>query len=224
MTAIGKEVVKAAAGNSRNGKEVMRLLLGERGTDIQITEEVVKAAVGNFKNGKEVMTLLLEQRGGNAVIIEEVVKAAATSGQEEVIKVIEKILKFPLSEEEWPIAQFYNAAKAGKQYIIQNLLAQGFEPDLKNPRNVSPLWIAATNGYPRVVELLLGTKAVDANSKSISGRPPIFWVAAMGNESVVRFLLQAGADPTLMDKDGRTVLSMVKQYGHNKIAKLLASK
>jgi hypothetical protein len=57
------------------------------------------------------------QRGADVVITEEVVKAAATSSQEEVLKVIEKSLKIPLSKEEWSIAQFYNAAKAGKQDI-----------------------------------------------------------------------------------------------------------
>jgi hypothetical protein len=69
-------VVKAAAGNDRYGKEVMALLLDQRGADIVITEEVVKAAVGNYSNGKEVMALLLDQRGADVVITEEVVKAA----------------------------------------------------------------------------------------------------------------------------------------------------
>jgi len=47
------EVVKAAAGNSGNGKEVMSLLLEGRGTEITIMEEVVKAAAGNGSDGKE---------------------------------------------------------------------------------------------------------------------------------------------------------------------------
>ena len=77
LTIISEEVVKAAAGNSRNGKEVMTLLLEQREADVMITEEVVKAAAGNSGNGKEVMTLLLEQRGADVMITEEVVKAAA---------------------------------------------------------------------------------------------------------------------------------------------------
>jgi hypothetical protein len=40
---IKKEVVKAAAGNPRNGKKVMTLLLQERGSEFKIAEEVVKA-------------------------------------------------------------------------------------------------------------------------------------------------------------------------------------
>jgi ankyrin repeat protein len=51
-------VLKAAAGNSESGKEVMALLLDRRGDQITITEDVVKAAAGNYESGKEVMALL----------------------------------------------------------------------------------------------------------------------------------------------------------------------
>jgi predicted Fe-Mo cluster-binding NifX family protein len=73
---IPVEVVIVAAGNYRNGKEVMALLLDRQGADIPITEEVVKAAAGNY-NGKEVMALLLDRRGVDVVITEEVVMVAA---------------------------------------------------------------------------------------------------------------------------------------------------
>lgn len=54
-----KEVVKAAAGNWSNGKEVMALLLQEQGSEAEITEEVVQAVAWNRGSGKGVMTLLL---------------------------------------------------------------------------------------------------------------------------------------------------------------------
>jgi hypothetical protein len=41
------KVVKAAAGNWRNGKEVMALLLDQRGPEVKITEDVVKEAASN---------------------------------------------------------------------------------------------------------------------------------------------------------------------------------
>jgi hypothetical protein len=252
---VTEEVVKAAAGNERSGKEVMTLLLEQRGAnvaisedvvmaaagngdsgkvmslllerckdEVKISEEVLKAAAGNEESGKEILMLLLEWRGPNVILTKDVVKAAATSGQEKVLKVIEKRLEALLSPDDWLVAQFYNAAKAGYKDTIQKLLTQGVEPDLQNPRKVSPLWVAATNGHLRVVELLLGTNAVDINSKSIAGRPPIFWASARGYEDVVRLLLEAGADPSLMDEDERNAISMAKQYGHNKIVKMLAGK
>jgi hypothetical protein len=78
---VTKQVVRAAAKNYRNGKEVMALLLDQRGDQITITEDVVKAAARNRGNGKEVMALLLDQRGDQITITEDVVKAAA--GNEE---------------------------------------------------------------------------------------------------------------------------------------------
>jgi hypothetical protein len=49
---VTEDVVKAAASNERNGKEVMALLLDRRGDQIQITEDVVKAAASNMEMGK----------------------------------------------------------------------------------------------------------------------------------------------------------------------------
>jgi len=221
-TLIEEHVVKAAAGNEETGKEVMMLLLEQRGADVVITEEVVKAAAGNWGSGKELMILLLEQRGADVMITEDVIAAAATSGQEEVLRFITEHLQVSPSKEQRLVAQFYNAAKSGIEDTIQRLLEEGVEPDLKNPYQISPLWIAAAKGHTRVVQLLLGTKLVSVNSKSISRRPPIFWAAANGYEDVVGLLLEAGADPSVMDKDGQTPLSMATRYGHAKIAKMLS--
>ncbi|KAH6665987.1 hypothetical protein B0J14DRAFT_678599 [Halenospora varia] len=52
LTVIAEEVVKAAAGNWASGREVMMLLLEQRGADVVITEEVVKAAAGNWDSGE----------------------------------------------------------------------------------------------------------------------------------------------------------------------------
>ena len=153
-----------------------------------ITEEVVKAAAGNEESGKEVMTLLLEQRGADVMITEEVMKAAATCGQDGVLKIIEEIFKISPSKEERSIAQFYNAAKFEKTNITQKLLAEGVKPDLQNSRHVFPLWISAANGHLGVVQVLLRTKIVDVNAKSISERSPIFEAAARGYKNIVRLL------------------------------------
>jgi hypothetical protein len=58
---ITEEIVKAAAGNWRSGREVMTIRLDRHGADFAITEEVVKAAAENSGNCKEVIALLVEQ-------------------------------------------------------------------------------------------------------------------------------------------------------------------
>ncbi|KAF2194322.1 hypothetical protein K469DRAFT_783362 [Zopfia rhizophila CBS 207.26] len=74
---ITQAVVKAAAKNVRNGKEVMELLLDRRGADILITEAVVEVAISNWGNGKEVMKLLLDRCGPEIPVTEAVVERAA---------------------------------------------------------------------------------------------------------------------------------------------------
>ncbi|KAF6841013.1 ankyrin domain protein [Colletotrichum musicola] len=118
---ITEEVVKAAVGNWQNGEQVIRLLLDRRGDQITITEEVVKAAAGNERNGKEVMELLLDRRGDQITITKEVVKAAATCGQDQVLDMLSQ--QTVRIEEEWCcIVQFYNAAKAGDVWAIEEMI------------------------------------------------------------------------------------------------------
>ena len=152
------------------------------------------------------------------------VTAAATSGQEGVLKLINKQPNTLSFKEKWfSIAGFYNAAKAGDEETVRRLLAQGVEPDLKNPRNVSPLWIAASYGNLAIVEILLDTQAVDINSRCKFGRPPMFWAAAGGYEHVVRLLLERKANPNFADEDGQTPLSIAKQNGHYKVVDMLTA-
>jgi ankyrin repeat protein len=182
-----------------------------------ITEEVVKLIIGQF--GKDVMFFLLEKQGVDIVTTEEGVKLA-TRGQEEeeAFKPIEKYY-VSSSEEKHLFNQFCKAAKDGEQNLIQELLTQGVKPDLRNTQNLSPLWIAVFYGRLGVVKLLLDTKMVDVNLKSVSGRTSIFWAAANGYEDIVKVLLQEGADVSLASKNGQTPLSMAK---NSKIKKMLA--
>ncbi|KAF7171152.1 hypothetical protein CNMCM5623_003581 [Aspergillus felis] len=70
---IHQRVIEAAARNSENGRDIMRLLLEKRRDQIQITEDVVRAAAGNWSCGKDVMALLLDQRRNQVHLTKEVV-------------------------------------------------------------------------------------------------------------------------------------------------------
>ena len=85
---ITKDVVKAAASNGGNGKEVMALLLDRRGDQIQITGDVVRAAASNGGNGKEVMALLLARRGDQIRIPSEAVTLICRSFDSEIVKLL----------------------------------------------------------------------------------------------------------------------------------------
>ncbi|KAK4235549.1 ankyrin repeat-containing domain protein, partial [Achaetomium macrosporum] len=221
---ITEKIVKAAAGNYGSGKEVMALLLDRRGDQIVITEEVVKAAAGNEGSGKEVMALLLDryEEMTAASITEDTMIAAATCGQDRALSLLSQRYSDDFVQDEWRyLAKFYNAAKAGDVRCIERLMHEGIKPDTKNIRGETPLWIAARHGHEAVVEALAQRTDVDVNSLSIAGRSPLFWPSSYGNERVVAILLEAGADPDLMDENGDTAVTIARRNGHERIAKML---
>ena len=221
---ITEEVVKAAAGNLGNGEEVMALLLQERGGDVEITEEVVKAAAGNWGNGDEVMALLLRQRppAVRAYVKEEVYLIASACGQLAVINLLSRHFSHCPIKEEWvTTAKFYIAAKIGDVRSINNILDKGIYPDIANLRGVTPLWISAQRGNTAVVDILIKTRKVDINARSVSGRSPIFWPSARGFDRIVAMLIDAGARTDFIDKEGQTAISMARKHGHCRIVNLL---
>lgn len=74
---VTEDVVKAAAGNTLGGGEMIRLLLGRRDAEVKITEDVVKVAVGNTGSGEEILGLLLDRKDAEVKVTEDIVKAAA---------------------------------------------------------------------------------------------------------------------------------------------------
>jgi AICAR transformylase/IMP cyclohydrolase PurH len=53
LTIISEEMTKASTENKKSGKEVMTLLLEQRGTDVMITEEMMKTVTGNEESEKK---------------------------------------------------------------------------------------------------------------------------------------------------------------------------
>jgi hypothetical protein len=62
---------------------------------------------------------------------------------------------------------------------------------------------------------------VDINSRSISGRAPIFWPSAYGYKEIVRLLVRAGAHLNFQDDNGETAISMARKYGHGAVLNIL---
>jgi ankyrin repeat protein len=95
------------------------------------------------------------------------------------------------------------------------------KPDSKNLRGETPLWIAAANGHNAVVKVLAQRLDVNVNSLSTSRRSPLFWPSCYGYKRVVAILIEAGADPDLVDKNGDTAVTIARKNGQRGIAKVL---
>ncbi|KAK4220683.1 ankyrin repeat-containing domain protein [Podospora fimiseda] len=220
---ITEEVVSILAG--KFGKEVMALLLENRGDDVKITEEVVKAAAGNEGCDEKIIEFLLHQRLSSvrASISEEVYLAASACGQLAVLDLLsDHFSDYPIKNEFVTTAKFYMASKNGDICSIKNLLDDGIYPDTANVRGVTPLWISPAMGNDPIVDILLKTRNVDINSRSISGRSPIFWPSAHGLDTIVAMLIDAGASVDFLDEEGQTAISTARKNGHSRIVDLLS--
>ncbi|KAF2740308.1 hypothetical protein EJ04DRAFT_548375 [Polyplosphaeria fusca] len=217
---ITKEVVVAAAGNFKNGKEVMTLLLDWRRNEVHITQEVVVAAAGNENTGKEVIMLL--KQFAKLQFTNQVIEAAANSGQKDVLHFLEDWTVVDFDKVKcFNIARLYNAAKCGDTTVVHTLIEIGVPFDRRNIRGETPLWQAAQCGHKGVVQLLLGTKAVDVNVRSNAGRTPIFWASANGHAEIVGLLLGDGAEQHYTDEGGRSPLCVARSYGQSKVVDIL---
>ena len=207
---ITEEVVKAVVRNWISGKEVMALLLDQRSDEVKVTEEVLKEAASNELISCKVVQFLHQTVG--IKVTARVIEAAATSGQEQVLGLLDQWDSISGKERWLNISRLYNAAKNGDAATVRQLIDDGIPPDKRNIRGVTPLWRASQFGHKKVVEVLLATSAVDVNVRSIAGRTPLFWAAANGHSEVVRLLLDYGAEQNYTDKDGRSPLSVAQLY------------
>ncbi|OBS15059.1 hypothetical protein FPOA_14076 [Fusarium poae] len=222
---ITEGVVEAAAGNSRSSKEILALLLDKRGDEIQITEGVVKAAAETWTCAR-VLGLLMKTRKSDtiAAITDRVCFAAASCGRLDSLHYLCQHLPRAKIDPCWDsIACFYQAAKSGDVYQLNQLLHEQISFDIKDSEGRTPLWIAAFHRQTDVVRILVRGRHADVNSLSASGQSPIFWPSAYGYEDIIKILVSAGAKSYFIDADGRTAISMARQHGHEKIVRILDS-
>eukprot|EP00956_Cyclotella_meneghiniana_P019953 scaffold34694_cov37-Cyclotella_meneghiniana.AAC.2 len=64
-----------------------------------------------------------------------------------------------------------------------------------------------------VTEMLLSTEGIEVDSQNNYGRTPLHIAASRGNWNVARLLINAGADPTIIDKRGYTPGQVARKRG-----------
>ncbi|KAI0886271.1 uncharacterized protein GGS22DRAFT_187509 [Annulohypoxylon maeteangense] len=218
---ITEKVMITAVMHSRI--EMIESFLKRRGDTI-ITEEIVKAAAGNVYGGKEIMKLFLGERRKSTIafITKKVLIAAAASGDIHMLNLLSRQNNLITVPAEWRcFAELYSAAKSGDADRVEQLIHEGAKLDMKNIEGQTPLWIAVAHERDAVVEVLAHRTGVNVNSVSNTGQSPLLRAAWMGYENIVTILMEAGADPHLMDKDGDTAITMARKFGHKDIVKIL---
>lgn len=81
---------------------------------------------------------------------------------------------------------------------------------------------AADGKLARATELL-NYKAMDINARSTSGATALVYAAFNGHADLVRFLVDRGADKTLLTNKGQSAAALARKYGHDAISDQLES-
>ncbi|KAF3920306.1 Ankyrin-2 [Arthrobotrys entomopaga] len=119
------------------------------------------------------------------------------------------------------------AASVGSDESIKALIDAGADPNPMIASGETALFVAASKGREQAVRILLENGARDSvnHPSVIDQMTPIF--AAIKNRvqhaTIVKLLLDAGAEVNIKDMNGRTPLFEAARRGHHDIIKLLIS-
>ncbi|XP_067653391.1 serine/threonine-protein phosphatase 6 regulatory ankyrin repeat subunit B-like [Haliotis asinina] len=109
------------------------------------------------------------------------------------------------------------AALSGKMDAYDLILKNGGISSLTTPQNDTVLHAACQGGNKAIVRKVIDSFGINTRGKN--GSTPLMRAVVGGRLSVMKFLMSRGADHTLVDKDGLTLLHLACRFGHLDIVK-----
>ena len=109
------------------------------------------------------------------------------------------------------------AAGTGNLDKIIKMVDEGYDYNWKHPQaGYTSLHAAAGNGWSQVLNYLLMLPNIIYDPINATGRSPLHYAARIGHIPSINFLLDAGANPHLLDNGGETPILMAKRIGHKR--------
>ena len=116
--------------------------------------------------------------------------------------------------------QLMQAATAGNEAKVSELLLTLPHPDVSDSTGLTPLMAAAYSGHDRIIKKLLDRQAL-IDRKDSEGYTALMFACKAGKLACVQVLLEYGANVNETDKDNSTPLMFAAQHGYNDIVRYL---
>ncbi|XP_067653771.1 inversin-like [Haliotis asinina] len=115
------------------------------------------------------------------------------------------------------------AAWSGRRDVVEFLVDRGADVSLVDGYGDNVLHFACRGGDLETVKLILSMNVVDINSRGRYSMTPVMRAAWSGRRDVVEFLVDRGADVSLVDRGGDNVLHFACRGGDLETVKLILS-
>jgi ankyrin repeat protein len=125
-----------------------------------------------------------------------------------------------LASAQRPDSKLMDAVGTHDNAAVQQLLAQGGDPNASSKNGRTPLIEAGCAGYMDTTRILLEHGA-DVNAKDNVGWTALFWAAFSRHTDTLRLLIAKGADVNARDNEGRTALFWSSFYGQADVMRVL---
>ena len=123
----------------------------------------------------------------------------------------------------WLSTALHIAAECGQQKCVKKLLDHGAQVDPRDKGGQTPLYLAAVCGFGETVDLILAYGATIHQGSYDQNKTMLHTVAEKDNSSMVKTLLEKGANVNRKDAQGRTALHHAALAGSVQSIKYLLS-
>lgn len=215
-------------GNSAESKLIRRLVNGDGGLQMPPTGALSDEEIGIIRawidQGAEFRTEIAEEAPPKSIDpkVAAIISAIRSGDRRTVEKLIAADPEIVNAKDLAGSTPLHHAAGFGTLETVKLLLDKGAGVNARNRRSSTPLhWAIHDEAKVR----LLLSRGAAINAKQIEGRTPLYQAAVLaGGNTVLRFLLEKGADPSLATLVGQTPLMTAAGRGDTEAMLLLIGK
>ena len=135
---------------------------------------------------------------------------AASHGHDEIVKYLIQMGADPNKANKYGQLPMSAAAEEGHENVVRVFLDHGMDPDKADGYGLTALQRAAAEGHTNVVRMLLQAGAEVDKTDYITRDTALHCAAESGFDDVFKLLVDNGADPNKVNKDGHTPIDLAR--------------